>query len=56
MNQVPYKVILPPKIVEKANGDVEKFKKLVRDYINKGYPHYRILRVKDKFIECEDTR
>lgn len=51
MKQVPYRVLLPGWIREKAR-DKEEFKRLVLEYM-KRYPDYRVKKVVGEFAICE---
>lgn len=50
-SDVPHRVLLPKKIWEQAR-DKEHLKRLIYEYIAKGYPDYRIKAVKDGFAIC----
>jgi len=49
------RVLLPAWIFERA-GDEQELKRLIVKYVNKNYPDYRIVKVKDGFAICEIDR
>lgn len=51
MNQVPYRVLLPEWIWEKARNN-EEIKEFVLEYM-KRYPHLRVRKVSGKYAICE---
>lgn len=51
MKQVPYKVLLPARIWERAQNK-EHLKELVLNYMRR-YPDYSIKKVKGRFAICE---
>jgi hypothetical protein len=52
MNDVPYKVLLPPYIKEALHTNSrEEVKEMVLEYM-KRYPNYQVIRLKNGFIEC----
>jgi hypothetical protein len=51
-SNVPYKVLLPPRIVEVEKVDIKEFNRLVEGYMQR-YPHYVVIGVKDGFALCE---
>lgn len=51
MEQVPYKVLLPAWIWEKAT-DTDQLKELVLQYMRR-YPEYYVRKVKGRFAICE---
>lgn len=48
-------VVLPDKLWETAK-DTDHLKDLIRDYINKHYPGYRVLKVKGRIAICDIGR
>lgn len=52
LSDVPYKVLLPKWIWEEAQNEVH-FKQLVLQYMQKSYPYYKVIKVKEKFAICE---
>jgi len=51
MKQVPYRVLLPGWIREKARNQ-EEFKRFVLEYMQR-YPEYRVKKVVGDFAICE---
>lgn len=52
MNEVPYRVGLNPDFWKRATSK-EHLKELILNYMNKSYPHYRVIRVEKGFAICE---
>ena len=45
-------VLLPHWIVDKSNKDQDTFKRLIIQYLDKGYPNYTVKKVKWPYAIC----